>query len=105
MISVSFEDMSTLYRVAFYVAVKDTPFGDLFLKKPGIFLARNQKPFNYILILAQFLAHKPGNFVSLIFGFHCIIFKITETLILNANAVNIKQFSGPKSLKSYRDFR
>ena len=66
-ICVSFEDMSTLYRVAFYADVKDTPFGDLFLKKPGIFLARNQKPFNYTLIVAQFLAHKPVNFVSLIF--------------------------------------
>ena len=43
MICVSFEDMSTLYRVAFYVDVKDTLFsGDLFLKKPGIFWARTQ---------------------------------------------------------------
>ena len=43
MICVSFEDMPTLYRVAFYVGVKDTLFsGDLFLKKPGIFWARTQ---------------------------------------------------------------
>ena len=34
--------MSTLYRVAFYVDVKDTPVGGLFLKKPGIFWARTQ---------------------------------------------------------------
>ena len=103
MICVSFEDMSTLYRVAFYVDVKDTPFGDLFLKKPGIFWVRTQilksKPVKYILIVAQFLAHKPVNFVSLIFEFHCIIFKITETLILNANAANIKQVSGPENSK------
>ena len=37
MICVSFEDMSTLYRVALYADVKDTSFWDVFLKKLGIF--------------------------------------------------------------------
>ena len=100
MICVSFEDMSTLYRVALYADVKDTSFWDVFLKKLGIFLARNQIPFNYMLIVAQFLAHKPVNFVWLIFEFHCIIFKITETLILNANAANMKQLSGYEKSKT-----
>ena len=34
--------------------------------------------------------------------FYCSIFKVIETLILNANTTNTKQLSGPKS---YRDFR
>ena len=83
--------------------MKDTPVRDLFLKKPGIFWARTQilksKPVKYIFIVAQFLVHKPVNFVSLMFEFHCSIFKSTETLILNANTSNIKQFSGPEKSK------
>ena len=47
----------------------------------------------------QFLAHKPVNFVSLIFELYCTIFNITETLILNANAADIKQLSGPEKSK------
>ena len=34
--------------------------------------------------------------------FHCSIFKVIETLILNSNTTNTKQLLGPKS---YRDFR
>ena len=47
--------------------------------------------------------HKPVNFASLTESFTLLIFKIIETLILNANAANKKQLSGPE--KSYRDFR
>ena len=56
------------------------------------------KPVKYILIVAQFLAHKPVNFVLLIFELYCTIFKIIETLILNANAADMKQLSGPEKL-------
>ena len=47
-------------------------------------------------IAAKFQAHKPVNFASLT-EFHYIIFKIIETLILNANTANIKQLftNGP----------
>ena len=57
------------------------------------------KPAKYILKVAQFQAHKPVNFVSLIFELYCTIFKITETLILNANAADLKQLSGPEKSK------
>jgi len=33
------------------------------------------------------------------FKFHCIIFKTTETLILNVNTANTKQLSSPKSYR------
>ena len=57
------------------------------------------KPAKYILIVAQFQAHKPVNFVSLIFELYCTILKITEILILNANAADMKQLSGPEKSK------
>ena len=42
--------------------------------------------------------HKPVNFASLTESFTLLIFKIIETLILNANAANKKQLSGPEKL-------
>ena len=56
-----------------------------------------------LLIVAQFLAHKPVNFASLTDAFILPIFKITETLILNANTENIKQLFGPEKLSGLRE--
>ena len=41
---------------------------------------------------------KPSQFCFVNWYFHCIIFKIIETLILNANTANVKQLLGPQKL-------
>ena len=58
-----------------------------FLQRPGNFSspkANFEVKTCKLLIVAQFLAHKPVNFASLTDVFILPIFKITETLILNA---------------------
>ena len=42
--------------------------------------------------------HKPVNFASLSDSFILLLLRITETLILNVNAANTKQLSGPEKL-------
>ena len=42
--------------------------------------------------------HKPVNFASLTDSFILLLLRITETLILNVNAANTKQLSGPEKL-------
>ena len=49
-------------------------------------------------MVAQFLAHKTVTIASLTDSFILLLFKIIETLILNANAANTTQLSGPKKL-------
>ena len=77
-----------------------------FLQEPGNF-SRPKAHFEVktckLLIVAQFLAHKPVNFASLTDVFILPIFKITETLILNANTENIKQLFGPEKLSGLRE--
>ena len=70
-----------------------------FLERPRNFLDSKLKvKIKTCWTVAQFLAHKPVNFASLTDSFFCFIFKIIDTLILNANMANIKQFSGPEKL-------
>ena len=49
-------------------------------------------------MVAQFLAHKTVNIGSLTDSFILLLFKIIETLILNANAANTTRLSRPKKL-------
>ena len=71
------------------------------LKQERSLFRESVSTFLYLVV-----AHKTVIFVSWIFEFHCIIFKITETLVLNANTAKLKHLSEPeKSGKSYRDFR
>ena len=59
-----------------------------FLEKPGNFSgAKANFEIKTCWIVAQFLAQKLVDFASLTDS-HCIIFKISETLILNANTAN-----------------
>lgn len=53
---------------------------------------------NTCWIVAQFLAHKPVSVALLTDSF---LVSFPKLLILNANAANLKSFSGPKC---YRDF-
>ena len=73
----------------------------LFLKRPGNFLGQKANfEIKVCWTVFQFLAYKPVNFALLVDSFICIIFKIFETLILNANMANIhvKQLFGPETL-------
>ena len=59
----------------------------LFYKRPGSFLGPKANfEIKTCSKVAHFLAHKPVNLY-----FHFLIFKIIETLILNANPTNTKQ--------------
>ena len=70
--------------------------GANFSKVPVTFLGPKA---NFVIkacwIVVQFLAHKLVNFAS---DSHCTIFKIIDTLILNANMANIKPLFGPENL-------
>ena len=60
--------------------------------------ARESSPDGFLYL--RVCSSQTGHFC---WWFQCIIFKIIETLILNANMANIKQLFS--FLKSYRDFR
>ena len=65
---------------------------------PETFRARRQILKSKLVELLQAPSSQTSQFCFLTWYFHCIIFKIIETLILSANTVYIKQLAGPEKL-------
>ena len=87
-----------LYRLPVIHSKNRREAGFRFSIGPETFRARRQILKSKLVELLQAPSSQTSQFCFLTWYFHCIIFKIIETLILNANTVYIKQLSGPEKL-------
>ena len=87
-----------LYRLPVINSKHQSQAGFRFSIGPETFRARRQILKSKLVELLQALSSQTSQFCFLTCFFHCIIFKIIETLILSANTVYIKQLSGPEKL-------
>ena len=78
---------------------------DSCLERPGNFTGPKANNFQIQFIYQKLLNSSTvrSSFTGQFCFVNCIIFKIIETLILNANTANIKQFFGPEKLRDFRE--